>query len=78
MKVNMIKDFDDFFKVVNSCNGVVELITDEGDRLNLKSRLSQLVSLSNIMNDPKTFSHAEIVAHEPDDVRRIEKYLKNQ
>ena len=41
MKVSNIKDIDKFFSVVDSCEGRVELVTGEGDRLNLKSKLSQ-------------------------------------
>ena len=46
MKVMGIKDIDKFFEVVDSCKGKVELVTGEGDRLNLKSKLSQYVSLA--------------------------------
>ena len=35
MKVSNIKDIDKFFEVVDSCKGRVELVTGEGDRLNL-------------------------------------------
>ena len=41
MKVSNIKDIEKFFEVVDSCQGNVELVTGEGDRLNLKSKLSQ-------------------------------------
>ncbi len=34
MKVSNIKDIDKFFAVVDSCEGRVELVTGEGDRLN--------------------------------------------
>ena len=46
MKVSNIKDIQKFFDVVDSCAGKVELVTGEGDRLNLKSKLSQYVSLA--------------------------------
>ena len=36
MKVQNIKDVNKFFEVVDSCKGRVELVTGEGDRLNLK------------------------------------------
>ena len=52
MKVSNIKDIEKFFEVVDSCEGRVELVTGEGDRLNLKSKLSQYVSR-------QTFSQAE-------------------
>ena len=54
MKVQNITDIDGFFKVIDSCKGKVELVTGEGDRLNLKSKLSQYVSMANI------FSNGEI------------------
>ena len=54
MKVQNITDIDKFFKVIDSCKGKVELLTGEGDRLNLKSKLSQYVSMANI------FSNGEI------------------
>ena len=54
MKVQNITDIEGFFKVVDSCEGKVELVTGEGDRLNLKSKLSQYVSMANI------FSNGEI------------------
>ena len=47
MKVQNITDVEGFFKVVDSCKGRVELVTGEGDRLNLKSKLSQYVSMAN-------------------------------
>ena len=54
MKITNIKDTEAFFKVVDSCAGRVELVTGEGDRLNLKSKLSQFVSLANIFQTNDT------------------------
>ena len=36
MKVQNITDIDKFFEVVDRCSGKVELVTGEGDRLNLE------------------------------------------
>ena len=63
MKVMGIKDIDKFFEVVDSCKGKVELVTGEGDRLNLKSKLSQYVSLANIFSNGE-IPELEIVAYE--------------
>ena len=54
MKVEHISDINKFFDVVEQCKGRVELVTGEGDRLNLKSKLCQYVSMANI------FSNGEI------------------
>ena len=64
MKVTKINDIEKFFKVVDECKGKVELVTGEGDRLNLKSKLSQYVSLANIFSDG-TIAELEIVAYPP-------------
>ena len=76
MKISNIKDVDKFFQVIDSCKGRVELVTGEGDRLNLKSKLSQYVSLAN------TFSNGgipelELVAHEKEDVDRLMNFMIN-
>ena len=64
MKVQNITDIEGFFKVVDSCEGKVELVTGEGDRLNLKSKLSQYVSMANIFSNGE-IPELEVVAHEP-------------
>ena len=76
MKVTNIKDIEKFFKVIDSCKGRVELVTGEGDRLNLKSKLSQMISLANV------FSNGEIpelglVAYEREDIDRLMNFMIN-
>ena len=76
MKVQNIPDIDKFFKVVDSCKGKVELITGEGDRLNLKSKLSQYVSMANIFSNGE-IPELELVAHEPEDINRLVDFMIN-
>ena len=76
MKINKINDIEKFFKVVDECSGKVELVTGEGDRLNLKSKLSQYVSLANIFSDG-TIDELEIVAYEPEDIDRLVSFMVN-
>ena len=54
MKVMNIENPQEFLKVIDSCSGQVELVTADGDRLNLKSKLCQLVSLSTIFESAST------------------------
>ena len=70
MKIMNITDINGFFKVVDACEGKVELVTGEGDRLNLKSKLSQYVALANVFSDGK-IDELEIVAYEQDDIKRL-------
>ena len=74
MKVMGIKDIDKFFEVVDSCKGKVELVTGEGDRLNLKSKLSQYVSLANIFSNGE-IPELEIVAYEKEDIDKLMDYM---
>lgn len=43
---------DALFDHINHCKGKVELITDEGDVLNMKSKLCQIVLVAEILNNP--------------------------
>ena len=76
MRVTGIKDVEAFIKVIDSCSGRVELVTAEGDRLNLKSRLAQYVSLSRLFADD-SLRELEIIASEPEDVDKIIGFLMN-
>ena len=74
MKVQNIKDIDKFCQVIDSCAGKVELVTGEGDRLNLKSKLSQYVSMANIFSDG-TIAELEILAYEPEDITKLVNFM---
>ena len=76
MKIQNITNIDKFFKVIDSCDGKVELVTGEGDRLNLKSKLSQYVSLANIFSDGE-IEELEIIAAEPSDVEKLVNFMIN-
>ena len=76
MKVQNITDIDKFFKTVDSCKGKVELVTGEGDRLNLKSKLSQYVSMANLFSDG-TIEELEVVAYEPEDISKLVAFMVN-
>ena len=76
MKVQNIKNIDKFFKVVDQCKGRVELVTGEGDRLNLKSKLSQYVSMANIFSNGE-IPELDIVAYEREDIDRLINFIMN-
>ena len=74
MKVQNIADVEGFFKVVDSCKGRVELVTGEGDRLNLKSKLSQYVSMANIFSNGE-IPELEVIAYEKEDTDKLIQFL---
>ena len=63
-----------FFKVVDSCKGRVELVTGEGDRLNLKSKLSQYVSMANIFSNGE-IPELEVIAYEKEDTDKLIQFM---
>ena len=74
MKIKSIANVEKFFDVVDGCKGKVELVTGEGDRLNLKSKLSQYVSLANIFSNGE-IPELEIVAYEKEDIDKLMDYM---
>ena len=76
MKVTNISNIEGFFKVVDSCSGKVELVTGEGDRLNLKSKLCQYVSMANIFSNG-TIPELELIAYEREDIDKLINFMLN-
>lgn len=74
MKIYNVDNVDGFFSVLDNCNGVVELITPDGDRLNLKSKLCQYVALSKFLKEAK-LKDIEIVAYDPEDAQLLFHFL---
>lgn len=74
MKIIGIRNVDRFMEVLDQCKGKIELVTSEGDRLNLKSKLCQYVALSKIFSEAK-IDEIEIIASEPEDVKILLDYL---
>ena len=74
MKIKNIQNPRRFFEAMNGCKGSVELVTDEGDRLNLKSKLCQYIALTQMFKDA-TIANIDIVVSEPDDLGLLLEFL---
>ncbi|MCI8741839.1 MAG: polya polymerase [Lachnospiraceae bacterium] len=74
MKIQNITDVNTFFKIIDECKGPVELLSPEGDRINLKSKLSQYVSMASIFSNGY-IRELELVAHDKDDIERLIRYM---
>ena len=74
MKVTNIKNIEGFFNTVDSCKGKVELVTGEGDRLNLKSKLCQYVSMANIFSNGE-IPELELIAYEREDIDKLINFM---
>lgn len=76
MKITNITNVNALFSVIESCEGKVELVTGEGDRLNLKSKLSQYVALANVFSDGK-IDELELIAYDPEDTKKLISFMYN-
>lgn len=74
MKIQNIENVEAFFKIIDECKGPVELISPEGDRINLKSKLSQYVSMASIFSNGY-IKELDLVAHDKEDIDRLIKYM---
>jgi hypothetical protein len=60
----------EFIKVLDECKGNVFLVSREGDHMNLKSKLSQLVGLTQLIEGGK-IAEAFVICEDPDDESKL-------
>ncbi len=70
LKLTNISDLDRFFNVINQCSGDVELALPEGGSINLKSKLSQYVSLATVFSGGK-IRELNLTTHNPADSEKL-------
>ncbi len=63
-------DVSEFLTVLDTCKGNVFLVTPEGDKLNLKSKLCQLVGLTRLIEGGK-ISEAFVVCENKEDESKL-------
>ena len=63
-------DLKEFNEVLAACKGDVFMVTPEGDRLNLKSRLCQLIGFTRLI-EGGTLAEAELVCEDPADESKL-------
>lgn len=74
MKIYSIKNLSRFLETIKVCKNDVYLITDEGDRLNLKSKLCSLVALDKLFNAETNIGEINIEAN-PKDLMKLVEFL---
>lgn len=75
MKIYNVENPEKFLEVIKQCQGTVELISQEGDRLNLKSELTKYLAISKLFADNTLINNMELVASDPDDVKFLMQYM---
>ena len=76
MTLTNVANVDKLLKVIEECEGKVELVTELGDRFNLKSKLSQYVSFVKILTN-QTIPAIEIITSNHSDAERLMKLMIN-
>lgn len=71
MRLKKIQDTEKFFHIVNECRGRVELVSNEGDRLNLKSKLTQMIAVAKVFSNPNAMAELELVCSDQDDMEKF-------
>ena len=74
VKVKNIKNPKEFFETLNECKGQIELITEDGDRLNLKSKLCRYIAMTDIFSKAE-IGELELLFSEPSDICKVLHFL---
>lgn len=75
--INMNTDqLEKFFKVIDKCEGRVELVSDDGDlRINLKSTIAKYFSLAQIFSaGAELIPSLDLVVYNEEDAMRLLKF----
>lgn len=75
MKLFNIKNIDKFFEIIDSCTDKVELVSKDGDRINLKSKLAQYVAIAKIFSNDEIVKELELIAYNQDDVLKLIRFM---
>ena len=76
MTFTNMKNIDEFFEIVDQCEGKVELVTEQGDRFNLKSTLTKYVIFVKIISNCIVPS-VQINTCNYADAQRLMKFMEN-
>lgn len=77
MRIKAITDVEKFFALIDGFEGKAELVTDSGDRYNLKSKLSQLVATAKVLSSEDDID-ADLVISDPEEEKMIKAFLINK
>ena len=76
MTVTNITNVEKFFETVDQCEGRVELVTEQGDRFNLKSTLTKYVIFVKIISN-RIVPSVQINTYNYADTQRLMKFMAN-
>lgn len=74
MKLSNVDNIPGLFKVIEECKGRIDLVSPEGDWINLKSKLGQYFVLANAFSDGY-IKELELRAYNEEDASKIIKFM---
>ena len=74
MKLVNVNNVEGLFEVLDKCKGDVYLVSKEGDRINLKSQLSQMLFTANLFTKAN-INELELIVAEPEDMKRVVDFM---
>lgn len=77
-KITKVLNLEGFQKALDRCKGKVEIHTDEGDCLNLRSKLSQLISLNEILCGTSQLDNLELYIESAEDAALLMEYIAGE
>lgn len=78
LKLTKVNNIEGFSKALGNCGGNVELYTEEGDKLNLKSKLSQLISLNTILCGTSQLNNIKLYIEDAKDAAILMQYIAGE
>ena len=74
MRLTNVSEVDSFIKTINECSGDVWLESTDGDRINLKSKLSQYIAISALISIEG--DNLDLYCSLPEDETKFLKFFK--
>jgi len=74
IKVEKVNQVEKLFEVIDSCSTNIELVTGEGDCLNMKSKLSQYLSMTRMFANGDV-PQMEFVTNNEQDAKKLIDFL---
>ena len=74
MKIENVNNVEGLFELLNNLKGSVELVSPEGDRINLRSKLAQMLMMSRLL-DKAYIKELDLIVHEPEDMKKVVEFM---
>ena len=75
IKIEKVNQVHKLFEVIDGCNSNVQLVTGEGDCLNMKSKLSQYLSMTRMFANGDV-PQMEFITDDEQDIKKLAEFLE--